>query len=235
MNEEEKNENSTKMVNDEKMGVSPDYSQGRAIKLTDFVDLVIHPDKFFKSGIQLGKRKYLAILMAFIGIAVAIYQVDLLYLGYFKTYKVPISDHGLYFESWLSFFSLVLAFGVAAGGFVWLISGWWYNQRLSFCVEGTFDKHTGRVIKFYNMILITIPVYCVLLGYVMFYDSYVEGILSNHVFFNGIRWMILPLGVYGIMNSYRTVESLFKTNKASALQWFLVLPAVQLLVLYFMI
>lgn len=198
----------------------------------DIKNLIFNPAAFFKSNLCLKMM-----FIYFVGLLIGMHHLIKRFpIELAKNQLLEYSSGSLYVASsqdWGLFWLYVYLGGVVSGSLYWFINGWWYNVRLKWCALEPINKLHGKTIFLYNTVIYTVfPIlYCLVNTFL--YPNYYEYNLSkgsvNVVFlsFALILWLV------SIVNSYRSVKTIFDVNKISTIIWFLVLPTLYCVSLFF--
>lgn len=184
------------------------------------IDIFIRPSRFFSSQLALGHTPYVLLVTWCFGIAQAMDRIDI-NLMRSEFGRVRPGLHTLA-GSWLYYWAFVLAAGLVAGGFLWLLGGWWYRVRLGWSGAVKPDAKTARLVYIYSSFVLAGPTVLWALIETMTFPNYLAAWQSEEMW----SALLLVFPFWSCYSSYRGATTLFTLKRGPARMWFLVLPAV---------
>lgn len=207
-------------------------TEQKMFTLQDIKNLIFNPAAFFKTNLCLKMM-----FIYFAGILIGMHHLIKRFpIEIAKNQLLEYTSGSLYViisKDWGLFWLFVYLGGVVSGSLYWFINGWWYNVRLEWCALEPINKLHGRTVFLYNTVIYTVfPIlYCLVNSFL--YPNFYEYNLNKGTVSVVFLSFTLILWLASIVNSYRSVKTIFDVKKVSTIIWFLVLPSLYCVSLFF--
>ncbi|HLL12113.1 MAG TPA: hypothetical protein VK570_13715 [Rubrivivax sp.] len=184
--------------------------------------LLTAPRDFFADTASLGHRPSLPLAAYAVGLASAVDR-----LGVRTIEGSPTSLDNWIADAWLHYWTMALLSGLISAVLIWYIGGWWYKVRLRWSGAADPDPALARRVYTWQGLVVALPVLAHMLLQTLLYADFRAAMQAA----GALPVVLLGFAFWSCWTSYAAVTTVFPVDKGKATLWFLVLPALLLLLL----
>lgn len=194
--------------------------------LTNLRDLFFFPSRFFAASVRLDAKYSTLLVVWLVGIVYSIDRIDTKMMRTFNQHG-DLTQLQALAESWPYYLGTIMGAGIISAALLWLIKGWWYRLRISFCGEKNADPTVAREVCFYAELPTIVGTFFVLFLSILRFDNYADEFYSEGSLFD-LPLYFLPLAmiIWSVIVSFVGVKTKFNLHGRLPVVWFLVLPFV---------
>jgi len=193
----------------------PSDAPFEADRAPPFVELVLHPERFFRERDLAVKGLRLLLLLGVLGLASVLDRLEWNALSG----KAAAA-------TWAAYWGSALGMAILGGPLRWFVGGWWFRMRLLLSGAVDPDADQARRISALSDLIWMVPTIVRALVVSFRYATPAAAAASSD---GEATWLLVFLACWSIYVSYRGAAASHPLERGKALVWFAILPALLLL------